>query len=49
VGEFYDAAMSGVDPIDACPGFAAMLKRPRTAILQRAPRALIACSAITRH
>jgi hypothetical protein len=27
VGEFYDAAVSGADPIDARPGFAAMLKR----------------------
>jgi hypothetical protein len=27
VGEFYDAAVSGADPIDARPGFAAMLER----------------------
>jgi Resolvase, N terminal domain len=27
VGEFYDAAVSGADPIDTRPGFAAMLER----------------------
>ena len=27
VDEFYDAAVSGADPVDARPGFAAMLKR----------------------
>jgi DNA invertase Pin-like site-specific DNA recombinase len=27
VGEFYDAAVSGADPIETRPGFAAMLER----------------------
>ena len=27
VGEFYDAAVSGADPIESRPGFAAMLER----------------------
>ena len=27
MGEFYDAAVSGADPIESRPGFAAMLER----------------------
>jgi DNA invertase Pin-like site-specific DNA recombinase len=27
VGEFYDAAISGADPVGECPGFAEMLER----------------------
>jgi DNA invertase Pin-like site-specific DNA recombinase len=43
VGEFYDAAVSGADPIDARPGFAAMLERiegngVRTIIVETASR-----------
>jgi DNA invertase Pin-like site-specific DNA recombinase len=43
VGEFYDAAVSGADPIDTRPGFAAMLKRieangVRTIIVETASR-----------
>ena len=43
VGEFYDAAVSGADPIDTRPGFAAMLERiegngVRTIIVETASR-----------
>jgi DNA invertase Pin-like site-specific DNA recombinase len=43
VGEFYDAAVSGADPIDTRPGFAAMLERiegngARTIIVETASR-----------
>jgi DNA invertase Pin-like site-specific DNA recombinase len=43
VDEFYDAAVSGADPIDTRPGFAAMLKRiegngARTIIIETASR-----------
>jgi DNA invertase Pin-like site-specific DNA recombinase len=43
VGEFYDAAVSGADPIDSRPGFAAMLERiegngVRTIIVETASR-----------
>src|SRR6266851_8484874 len=43
VGEFYDAAVSGADAIDARPGFAAMLKRiegngVRTILVETASR-----------
>jgi DNA invertase Pin-like site-specific DNA recombinase len=43
VGEFYDAAVSGADPIDVRPGFAAMLERiagngARTIIVETANR-----------
>src|SRR5215475_5976621 len=43
VDEFYDAAVSGADPIDSRPGFAAMLKRiesngVRTIIVETASR-----------
>jgi DNA invertase Pin-like site-specific DNA recombinase len=43
VSEFYDAAVSGADPIDTRPGFAAMLKRieangVRTIIVETASR-----------
>jgi DNA invertase Pin-like site-specific DNA recombinase len=43
VGEFYDAAVSGADPIDTRPGFAEMLKRieangVRTIIVETASR-----------
>src|ERR1700741_2904380 len=43
VGEFYDAAVSGADPIDSRPGFAAMLTRiagngVRTIIVETANR-----------
>jgi DNA invertase Pin-like site-specific DNA recombinase len=43
VAEFYDAAVSGADPIDTRPGFAAMLKRietngVRTIIVETASR-----------
>jgi DNA invertase Pin-like site-specific DNA recombinase len=43
VGEFYDAAVSGADPIDARPGFAAMLERiegngVRTILVETASR-----------
>ena len=43
VDEFYDAAVSGADPIDERPGFAAMLKRiegngARTIIVETASR-----------
>ena len=43
VGEFYDAAVSGADPIDTRPGFAAMLERiegngVRTVIVETASR-----------
>jgi DNA invertase Pin-like site-specific DNA recombinase len=43
VDEFYDAAVSGADPIDMRPGFAAMLERiegngVRTIIVETASR-----------
>jgi DNA invertase Pin-like site-specific DNA recombinase len=43
VGEFYDAAVSGADPIDTRPGFTAMLERiesngARTIIVETASR-----------
>jgi DNA invertase Pin-like site-specific DNA recombinase len=43
VGEFYDAAVSGADPVDTRPGFAAMLERiegngVRTIIVETASR-----------
>jgi DNA invertase Pin-like site-specific DNA recombinase len=43
VGEFYDSAVSGADPIDARPGFAAMLERiegngVRTILVETASR-----------
>lgn len=43
VGEYYDAAVSGVDPIETRPGFAAMLERidgngVRTVIVEDASR-----------
>src|SRR5215203_5386217 len=43
VDEFYDAAVSGADPLDSRPGFAAMLKRiaangVRTIIVETASR-----------
>ena len=43
VDEFYDAAVSGADPIDQRPGFAAMLKRiegngVRTIVVETANR-----------
>jgi hypothetical protein len=46
VGEFYDAAVSGADPVDSRPGFAAMLKRiesngVRTIIVRRRAASLV--------
>src|SRR5215469_13553925 len=40
VGEFYDAAVSGADPIETCPSFADMLERIeiRTIIVETANR-----------
>jgi DNA invertase Pin-like site-specific DNA recombinase len=43
VGEFYDAAVSGADPVDTRPGFAAMLERiagngVRTILVETASR-----------
>src|SRR5512144_1760560 len=43
VGEFYDAAVSGADPIEARPGFVAMLERiegngVRTILVETASR-----------